>query len=51
MIGWCQDGTRPEKLDIRKATVPTYSEIVQSANDFKKAERLIKRKVLEEKTE
>jgi hypothetical protein len=45
-VGWEVDGTRGQKLDIRKASVPTYSEIVNSMNDFKKAERLIKSKVL-----
>ena len=31
--------------------MPTYSEIVESMNDFKKAERLIKSKVIKEKLE
>ena len=45
--GWAQDGERAESFNLKKATVPTYSEIVDSANDFKKAERLIKNKVIQ----
>lgn len=51
ILGWAIDGTRGEKFDMRKANVPTYSEIVDSLNDFKKAERLIKSKVIKEKME
>ena len=49
MIGWAEDGIRAETYDLKKATIPTYSEIVESVNDFKKAERLIKSKVIKEK--
>lgn len=46
IIAWAQDGIRPEKFDLKKETVPTYTQIVNSINDFKKAERLIKNKVI-----
>ena len=48
---WAQDGTRPEKFDLKKETVPTYTEIVGAMNDFKKAERLIKNKVIKDTLE
>ena len=48
---WAQDGTRAEKFDIKKEVVPTYTEIVNSMNDFKKVERLIKNKVIKEQLE
>lgn len=43
---WVQNNLRPEHLDLRKDTIPTYSEIVGSLGDFRKAERLIKSKVI-----
>ena len=46
---WAQDNTRPEHTDIKKGKVPTYSEIVGSINDFKRAEKLMKSKVIKEK--
>ena len=46
---WIQDGTRAEKVDIKTAKVPTYAEICESMNDFRKAERLIKSKIVQQK--
>ena len=37
ILAWAQDGIRAEKFDLKKETVPTYTEIVNSMNDFKKA--------------
>jgi len=34
---WVQNNTRPEQTNIRTDKVPTYSEIVGTLNDFKKA--------------
>lgn len=48
---WVQNNLRPEKLDIKKDVVPTYSEIVGSLGDFRRAERLIKSKVIKEALE
>lgn len=48
---WVQDGTRPELIDIKTATVPAYSEIISTMNDFKKSERLIKSKIIQQKLE
>ena len=48
---WMQDNMRPEQTNLKKDKVPTYSEIVGSMNDFKKAERLIKSKVIRENLE
>ena len=48
---WVQDGTRPQQVNIKTATVPTYSEIVGTMNDFKKSERLIKSKIIQQKLE
>jgi len=45
---WVQNNLRPEHVDLRKDTIPTYSEIVGSLGDFKRAERLIKSKVIKE---
>lgn len=36
-LGWAHDGVRAETFNLKTATVPTYAEIVDSANDFKKA--------------
>jgi hypothetical protein len=38
-------------MNIKSETVPTYSEIVGSLNDFRRAERLIKSKVIRETLE
>lgn len=38
-------------MNIKTATVPSYSEIVNSMNDFKKSERLIKSKIIQQKLE
>ena len=46
---WVQDNIRPEHTNIQKDKVPTYSEIVGSMNDFKRAEKLMKNKVIREK--
>ena len=43
---WVQSNQRPEHTNIKKDTIPTYSEIVGSLQDFRKAERLIKSKVI-----
>lgn len=43
---WVQNDVRPEKLDLKSDAIPTYSEIVGSLGDFKRAERLIKSKVI-----
>lgn len=48
---WAQNGVRPEHTDLKKDTVPTYSEVVTTIGDFKRAERLIKSKVIREKLE
>ena len=48
---WVQNNLRPEHLDLKKDTVPTYSEIVGTIGDFKRAEKLIKSKVIQEKLE
>ena len=45
---WVQDGLRPELADPKKDKVPTYSEIVTTMNDFRRAEKLIKSKVIRE---
>jgi hypothetical protein len=46
---WIQDGIRAQEVDIKTAKVPTYSEICESMNDFKKAERLIKSKIVKQR--
>lgn len=33
---WIQDNMRPEQVNIKNAKIPTYSEIVDSMNNFKK---------------
>lgn len=43
---WVQNNARPEHLNLKSDTIPTYSEIVGSLGDFKRAERLIKSKVI-----
>jgi hypothetical protein len=43
---WVQNNVRPEHVDLRKDNIPTYSEIVGSLGDFRRAERLIKSKVI-----
>lgn len=43
---WVQNNLRPEKTNLKNDKIPTYSEIVESANDFRRAERLIKSKVI-----
>lgn len=43
---WVQTNQRPEQVDIKKEIVPTYSEIVGALGDFRKAERLIKSKII-----
>lgn len=43
---WVQSNQRPEQTNIKKDTIPTYSEIVDSLQDFRRAERLIKSKVI-----
>ena len=48
---WVQNNQRPEHTNIKKDTIPTYSEIVGSMNDFKRAERLIRSKVIKENLE
>jgi hypothetical protein len=48
---WVQNNLRPEHLDLKKDTVPTYSEIVGAMGDFRRAEKLIKSKVIQEKLE
>ena len=48
---WIQNNLRPEKLNLKNDTIPTYSEIVGSLNDFKRAEKLIKSKVIRETLE
>ena len=48
---WVQNNQRPEHTDIKKDVIPTYSEIVGSLQDFKRAERLIKNKVIKESLE
>lgn len=42
---------RPELADPKKDKVPTYSEVVATMNDFKRAEKLIKSKVIRETLE
>ena len=34
---WVQNNLRPEHLDLRKDIIPTYSEIVGSLGDFRRA--------------
>jgi hypothetical protein len=48
---WVQNNLRPEKVDLKKDVVPTYSEIVGTLGDFKRAEKLIKSKVIRETLE
>ena len=48
---WVQSNQRPEQANIKKDVVPTYSEIVGEMQDFRKAERLIKSKIIKEKLE
>ena len=48
---WVQNNQRPEHLNLKSDTIPTYSEIVGSLGDFKRAERLIKSKVIRETLE
>ena len=48
---WVQNNLRPEHVDLKKDVVPTYSEIVGTLTDFKRAERLIKSKVIRETLE
>lgn len=43
---WVQNNVRPEHVNLKSDTIPTYSEIVGSLGDFKRAERLIKSKVI-----
>ena len=43
---WVQSQQRPEHTNLKKDTIPTYSEIVGTMQDFKRAERLIKNKVI-----
>jgi hypothetical protein len=46
---WIQDGTRAQEVDIKTAKVPTYAEISESMDDFRKAERLIKSKIFQQR--
>lgn len=48
---WVQNNVRPEHLNLKSDSIPTYSEIVGSLGDFKRAERLIKSKVIRETLE
>jgi hypothetical protein len=48
---WVQDNVRPELINIKTDKIPTYSEIVGSINDFKRAEKLIKSKIVKETLE
>jgi hypothetical protein len=48
---WVQTNQRPELANIKAEKVPTYSEIVNSINDFRRTERLIKSKVIREALE
>jgi hypothetical protein len=48
---WVQNNLRPELVDLKKDSIPTYSEIVGSLGDFKRAEKLIKSKVIRETLE
>lgn len=45
---WVHENVRPEHLDLKKANIPTYSEVVDSMSDFKKAQRLIKSRIINE---
>jgi hypothetical protein len=46
---WVQDGSKTQQVDIKTAKVPTYSEICELMNEFRKAERLIKSKIVHER--
>lgn len=48
---WVQNNTRAEKVDLKKDVVPTYAEIVGSLGDFRRAEKLIKSKVIRDNLE
>lgn len=43
---WVQSNQRPEHTNLKKDIIPTYNEIVGSLQDYRKAERLIKSKVI-----
>lgn len=48
---WVQNNQRPELTNIKKDTIPTYSEIVGSMQDYRRAEKLIKSKIIKETLE
>jgi hypothetical protein len=49
ILAWIHENVRPEHLNIKEAKIPTYSEIVNSMSDFKKAEKLIKNRLVNSK--
>lgn len=48
-LEWSLEGAQTDRSNIKTAKVPTFSEIMNSMNDFKKAGRLVKNKVVREK--
>lgn len=48
---WVQNQQRPEHTNLKKDVIPTYSEIVGSMHDYRRAEKLIKSKIIKETLE